>query len=456
MQGIVLKSRQGRALGAVPVAVLALAFAQACPAQFVDGDGTECCSSIAPQTKAPTYYGASMFRDDDPRAAATFLVAEPMDPPGSSKDLLANLDRLELENGPMSGELAPTLEGLGAAYVAENRTDEAVRAFSRAVHLTRISGGLHTPSQIPALEQLIATHIRRGDFAAADDQQAYLYRVKSFGQQHAGNDALGQATLRYADWMRGVYLGDIDYQRFPRLVGINDLYDKAINEIVAAQGDASPELLDYLQGRIELSYLISVYPGERETGFRASGGQTGFDVASEAQLRFWRLQEDNFRLGLQALEHKQRVIDAAPHSTGEDRANARIAIADWHQWHRRYAPAIRIYREAWAMMASQENNAEWLRSTFEEPLELPQETVFNPGAVPVGTVNLAEVDIDFAVSRHGEATDINITTDATGENAKSATNRAYRYLRSVRFRPKLDNGDVVESPKMRRTYKVRY
>ncbi|WOJ92360.1 hypothetical protein R0135_11250 [Congregibacter variabilis] len=398
-----------------------------------------------------------MFREDDPRAAAQFLVAEPLDPPASSKVLLETLERQELEEGPMSPGLATTLEYLGSAYLAENRVNQALRAFSRGIHLARVNDGLNTPAQLSMLEQLIATHIRRGDYAAADKQQAYLYRIKSNGQQHAGNDELREATLRYADWMRGVYLGDIDYQRFPRLVGISDLYDRAIEEVVAAQGDTSPELLDYLQGKVELSYLISVYPGERETGFSASTGQmAGFDVASEAQLRFWRLQEHNFRYGLQALEHKERVIAANPGSSADERANARLAIADWYQWHRRYAPAVRMYKETWNIRAAEEGAEAWLASTFNNPLELPLETVFNPGAVPVGTLNLAEVDIDFAVSRHGEAIDINVTTDATGEHAKSTINRAYRYLRSVRFRPKLENGQVVAAANMRRTYKIRY
>lgn len=462
MSGIVLNRRRaknlapGRGSIARVLALLASAFSPFVAAQFVDGDGTACCSSITPQYSAPTYYGASMFREDDPRAAAKFLIAEPLDPKGSSDELLAILESQELEDGPMSPALAETLENLGAAYLAEDRTREALKAFSRGIHLARVNGGLYTPAQISMLEQLIATHVREGNYAAADDQQAYLYRIKRFGQQHAGNEDLKAATLRYADWMRGVYLGDIDYQRFPRLVGINDLYTEAIDDIVETQGDTSPELLSYLQGKIALSYLVSVYPGERETGFRAGTQMAGFEVASEAQLRFWRLQEHNFRYGLQALEHKERVISANPASTAQDRANAHLAIADWYQWHRRYAPAIRIYKEAWSIMANEEDSAAWIQKTFSQPLELPEETVFNPGAVPVGTSNLAEVVIDFSVSRHGVAVDIDITTDAEGEDAKSTINRAYKYLRSVRFRPKLDNGQVVMAEGIHRTYKIRY
>ncbi|EAQ96415.2 hypothetical protein KT71_05307 [Congregibacter litoralis KT71] len=432
-------------------------FAPLSVAQFVDGDGTQCCSSLNPQYPAPTYYGASMFRDDDPRAAAKFLIAEPMDPPAPSKELLEVLEQQELDNGPMSPTLAPTMENLGAAYLAEGREREALKAFSRGVHLARVNGGLYTPAQIAMLEQIISIHVRNGNYAAADDQQAYLYRVKRFGQQHSGNDELREATLRYADWMRGVYLGDIDYQRFPRLVGINDLYDEAIDEIVADQGETSAELLSYLDGKIALSYLVSVYPGERETGFRASAAPlAGFDVASEAQLRFWRLQENNFRYGLESLQRKKAVVAAQADSSPEDKANAHLAIADWYQWHRRYAPAVRIYKEAWAIMAGKPGSEIWFEKTFGEPLELPEETVFNPGAVPVGTTTLAEVVIDFSVSRHGEAVNIDIATDATGEDAKSAKNRAYKYLRSIRFRPRLEDGKVVMAENMQRTYKIRY
>ena len=419
----------------------------------VDKGRAQCCSSIAPEEPPATYYGATMVRRDDALATALSFSAPPEDPPGSIEELEARVDDLELRLGPMARELADPLRGLAAAYLSNRRELAAIDALRRAIHVVRLNGGLYTREQVGLLEQLIATFVRMGDYVSADEQQAYLYRVLSFGTDHT-SPGLREATLRYADWMRGAYLGDLDRQRFGRLVSLNDLYENAMEEIEAAEGADSRELLPYLQGRAQLSYLISVYPGEEQSGFRGDTTPEGtFEVAGEAQLRFWRMQTHNFRYGLQALRRRSEIIDRDPASTVRERVEARIAMADWHQWHRRYAHAIGLYEEAWELADG--DTMPWLREAFQEPLELPRETVFSPGAVPIGTLHDAEVAMRFDVSRQGEAKDITILSESTEETQPGIT-RAYHYLRNVRFRPKVSDGSVVRAEDLERRYYIRY
>jgi hypothetical protein len=426
-------------------------------AQIVDKGQTQCCSSISPDTPSATYYGATIYRRDDPRSAWQPHLAPPLDPRASIETLLAEIEQIEQAEGPMSPALTEPLASLGAAYLAKNRMPDAIRHLNRSIHLARVSKGLHTPEQTAMLEQLVNAYVRRGDFVAADEQQRNLYRIQSFGQRHGGNAQLREATLRHADWMRGAYLGDIDRARYTRLIRIHDLYQTAIDELVETQGRTSPELLPYLQGQVELSYLISVYPGERDGAFRAGAPpSTDFGMPNDAILRFWRLRDRNFRYGLDALKYKEEIIQANPASHPRDRAEARVARADWYQWHRRFAAAIRLYEEAWSIMEGEEGAATWREETFGTPLELPPETVFNPGVVPLGTLHDVEVSIGFQVSRHGEAINLDILTQLTDEAAKSAVNRAYHYLRNVRFRPRLEDGQVVASAPMQRTYQIRY
>jgi hypothetical protein len=439
-------------------ALLALLAAQTASAQIVDKGQTCCCSSISPEPPPATYYGATIYRNEDPRGVRQPPLAAPLDPRAPIPTLLAEIDRIEQEEGPMSAALTEPLASLGSAYLAANRLPDAIEQLTRSVHLARVNGGLHTPEQTSMLEQLVNAYVRRGDFVAADEQQRNLYRVQSYGQRHGGNTELLEATLRHADWMRGAYLGDIDRSRYTRLIRIHDLYQTAVEELVEDQGREAPELLPYLQGQVELSYLISVYPGEKDGAFRAGAPpSTDFDMPLDAILRFWRLRDDNFRYGLKALKHREEVIAADPASAPRARADARVALADWYQWHRRFAAAIRLYEEAWSIMEGDAKADSWRGETFGTPLELPQETVFDPGVVPLGTLRDAEVKVSFQVSRHGEATDIDIQTEIDDvEAAKSAVNRAYQYLRNVRFRPTLDSGQVVASAPMQRTYQIRY
>ena len=382
-------------------------------------------------------------------------MAIPDDATESVEELQKKLTTLELRGGPLNPVLVPTLGQLGAAYMGEKRYAEAIRYYRRGIHLARVNDGLNAASQVSMLEQMITALVRQENFAEADKQQAYLYRIKRW-QKERGKPELLEATLRYADWMRGAYLGDLDNARYPRLVGLNDVYEDAMEEIESVDGGDSPELLPYLQGRIELSYLISVYPGEQETGFRGRATPAGqFQAADEAQLRFWRMRDHNFRYGLRALKRKEEIIRIEKGEATKESIDARIAIADWYQWHRRYAEAIRNYEEAWSVAMQDDTTGRWIDERFSDPLELPIETIFNQGAIPLGTHNEAEVVMNFDVNRHGEAKDIKILTEKTLANQASIT-RAYHFLRNVRFRPTVREGEVVRAKDVERNYKVRF
>jgi len=453
--------REGRSSGVSLQLLSAVAFlvsllSSTASATVVDRGRAQCCSSLNPELPPATYYGATMFRDERPLPLGLDGFALPSDPPGSIDEMLAQVSAAEIRGGAMAPELVPSLQGLAAAYIEKGRVREAMEALRRGIHVARLNDGLYAPGQVPILQQLIALLVAQGDYVEADAQQAYLYRVLSWRTTHTAPE-LRQATLRYADWMRGAYLGDIDRERFPRLVGLNDLYESAMEDIEADEGPGSRALLPFLDGRIELSYLISVYPGEQDASFRGSAAGVGeFEIADETRLRFWRMRDHNFRYGRLALERKMAIVENDPASAAQDLAAARLDLADWYQWHRRYAQAIRLYEECWKIMDDADGGNGWLQREFSAPLELPRSSVFNPGVVPLGTLNDAEVDLAFTVSRHGEAKDIDILTEAKDKDGQAVNLRAYHYLRNLRFRPRLEDGEVVDAENIRRTYQIRF
>jgi hypothetical protein len=132
-----------------------------------------------------------------------------------------------------------------------------------------------------------------------------------------------------------------------------------------------------------------------------------------------------------------------------------VKLGDWYLWYRRYALAIRTYEEAWAMMAAEPGGADWLRANFAVPVELPAEVVFQPGLMPLRLYNDAEVHARFRVSRHGEAKDIEILSP-TSESNQPAVTRGFKYLRDMRFRPRLEDGAVVATREFERVYGIRY
>ena len=417
-------------------------------AGVVDNNQTQCCSSIAPTLPPATYYGATMFRDDDDRSRWELYVAEPNDPPATADSLLTEIDELEAEVGPTGEALVSPLRDLAAAYNSRNRSRDATAALRRGIHIARVNDGLYTPKQIELVEQLIATHLKERDYASADAQQRYWYRLKSRDLDYTSPE-LREATLHYADWVRSIYLADVETERFPRLVELHDLYEDAMESVETTHGEYSTELLPYLQEKVEFAYLMTVYPGEKEQAEDSS-------MAKESLIRFWRISDPayNFRHGLQAAEKKVEILrrSNAPHG---DIAAAELAVADWYQWNRRYARAVQKYKEIWALMDEIDEDNEWRNNFLFQPLELPSDIVFNPGPVPPDTPNQAEIRLRFDVTRHGEAKNIEIMTPKSPETEVAIT-RAYHYLRNVRFRPRVSSGKVVRAEHIERTYQIRY
>lgn len=457
MPGAVLgRSRQRpRCLWGPPLYVLIAALLPPMATGTVDTGQAQCCSSIMPEVPPNTYYGATAIREGDPRGQWQPYSPRPIETSESAKVLLEHVGDIEGMHGVLSEELVPSLKFLGAAYINDENYTKGIKALRRGVHLARVSEGLHTPTQIPLLEQLIAAHLKQGNFTAADEMQNYLYRVKSWKRTALDPEML-EANLRYANWMRSAYLGDLDRERYPRLVAYTDLFDDAIKEIEAAAGEDSPLMLPYLKGRAEAAYLLSVYPGERESGVRISAsGANDVALSGEVQLRFMRMEEHNFRYGRKALERARDILEKDPAQDPIELAEAWLALGDWYQWHRKYARAVQHYEQAWRVAQSSSDSDAWYQASFGEPIELPADVIFNPGSVPLQTLNTATVKLRFSVNRHGEAKDITVLTPETSETQVAIT-RGYHYLRNIRFRPRLQEGLVVAAQDLERTYHIRY
>lgn len=456
--------RRSRRTPALAAALALWLAAGACSAQVERMRGTTCCSALARDSMAATPYGATIARVPEPadtQAESPVGNTEASGGEGANPQaqralvqLDARVQQLQAADGPMAATLAPALAELGEAQLDAGNTAAGIAALKRGIHLRRINEGLYTPSQIPLVERLIATYVALGDYVAADQQEAYLYRLRSWGA--VGGAAVLESTLRYADWVRAAYLGDLDATRYPRLMRLNDLYEESVDRLSAEYGDYDPELLPYLRGLVDVAYLVSVYPGERETGFSAQISQPNDpELASATQLRFWRLRDHNFRYGRQALEHREEILQRDPDSTPAQRAAAHLALADWYQWHSRYATAIRLYEETWAMMEDAPGGELWRRDHLGEPRELPAHGVFSPGPLPIAVPNSEQVSVRFHVSRHGEARDITVLEPAAAEAIGTRVN-ALNYLRNLRFRPILADGRVSRSAPVERRYVVRY
>ena len=411
--------------------------------------------SVMPEFPPATTYGSTMSRIDDPRSHYRPYQAIPLDASAPPEVLLQSLWLTEGGRNAYSPELVPALRNLGAAYFADGDYPDAIATFGRAIHLLRVNEGLHTHGQTGMVEQIIEAHIATGDYIAADDQHDYLYRIRKANLSPSDPEMVASVE-HIADWHRAAYLGQLDRYRYPRLVKLFDVYGEMADAVEEEQGGKTRAMLPYLEGKLRTEYMLSVYPGEKEEGLQIEAGQRD-DIALPdlTKMRFKALEKSNYRNGLRSIYSMQEVLENAPDATPRERADVQVKLGDWYQWHRRFAQAIRAYEEAWEMMAEEAGGESWRQANFSAPLELPPQVVFQPGRMPLRLYHQAEVRARFRVTRHGQAQEIEILSPGSEENQPAVT-RGFKYLRDMRFRPLLENGAVVASGGMERTYNIRY
>ncbi|MEM1155057.1 MAG: hypothetical protein AAGI44_13035 [Pseudomonadota bacterium] len=415
----------------------------------------QCCKSLLPEVPPATAYGATIYRDDDARGEHQPYQPILFDATLPAEKLSNKISSEELQQGAYSAGLIPDLQELGAAHFQTGRYRDAIAAYAKAIHLLRVNEGLNTISQAGLVEQVIEAHLQMGDTVAADKQQSYLFRIRQRAYP-SGSAEMLVATQQFADWQRAAYISELDRYKYPRIVDLFDLYDKGVNDIASEKGGLSRDILPYLQGKLKVHYLLSNYSGEREDGMRISINQNDdIDLPSLKKLRFKRFHDGNYRYGKQTIQKMRDILTNDPETRPGDLATAQLALADWYQWHHHYAEALQAYKVAWEMMSVSPRDQDLLVSSFAEPLELPEEVVFHPGRMAVRRSNVAEVTIRFGVSRLGEAKDIQVVSPSSEENQPAVT-RAHKYLRDMRFRPRLVDGEAVESVALERSYTIHY
>lgn len=411
--------------------------------------------SVSPEFPPATTYGSTMYREDDPRTHYRARRFMPIDVVAPTEILLQQLWLTENQVGAYSPELVPELRELGAALFADGQYRDAIDTYRRAIHLLRVNEGLNTNSQTGMIEQLIEAHYELGDFITADDQHQYLFRIR---KQHLapGDPEMQNAVEQLADWHRNAYLSQLDRFRYPRIVDLIDLYADMADAVADVEGDDSRDQLPYLEGKLRTEYLLSVYPGESEEPLQVEAQQrNNSDLPDLKKLRFMGFRNNNYRNGLATIRKMHSILESDPDTTSRELAEMMVRRGDWYQWHRLYAQAINMYRDAWQAMEGEPDADDWRRANFSNPLELPSEVVFQPGRMPLRLYHDAEVHARFEVTRHGEAHDIEILSPDRDDNQPAVT-RGYKYLRDMRFRPRLEGGVVVTAASIERTYNIRY
>jgi len=336
------------------------------------------------------------------------------------------IEILETLEDRLNSSLINPLRGLGAAQLGGGRPDLAAQTFDRATHITHVNEGPHNIEQVEILEALAEADVRLGDMDAARD---VLDRIHILNVRHFSDNALGllPSLMRRADWQhRAGYYNDE-----------RATYRRAIRIIEESAGRDDPRLVDPLVRLGQSFYYFEPMPNAVPRPLNpANGGEAYLKRASKIAER----NED-----VEWLE----------------RAQTRLALADYYLSTESYSRARNLYGEIWNDLSADESRLDMRRELLENPVPIWAERLppYTNGAAGEsdrkdGEMRTGTVTVTFTVDRRGKARLQEIRTEPSEFSDMERT--VERELVNRRYRPLIADGETVNSGTQTFTHEFRY
>ena len=356
------------------------------------------------------------------------------------------ISSIESSEGAYASALSEQMLSLGLSLQQEQRHSDAVAAFKRGVHLARVNNGLYCAEQIPLLEAQIRSHVALGQYAEADERQSYLYRVQLRSLDSGTERA--SALLQQANWQFNAHQMQLGWQGPGRLMNMWNLYQRALNDILEAEGETSPKLLPPLYGMLRTQYLISE--------FQAVSQQPGMNFSSTAASQeldnFYLYRSKNYDKGRSVIL-AIRDIQQANHGAGSVEAiSAQIMLGDWALWHDQRDDANALYRAAITELEQLGDAQIIVDRFFDEPVVLPDIDGLQP-LPPAVSPEQGNILVEFGVDSRGRVVDLERLD--RNEESDGAAIRLMRDLRNTHFRPRFIAGEPAGTDKLVRAYDIR-
>ena len=329
--------------------------------------------------------------------------------------LIAGMKQLEVRANPFSPGLLNNIMARGLTQVALADLVSAEDTFRHAQHITHRQHGVYNPEQIPIINQITKTHIKRGHLTAADREQRFTLRIAELAHgvdSPAILPVLNNLGHYYAARGNTLPLSKLSESRLQRDLLFNNavgMYERAIAIIESRSGRTDPSLLAPLRG------------------------------LANARM----LQVTGRKHAEQALHRALAIVEAGPDPVAEDRARALIDIADYYTVvSNKQAPGY--YLEAWKLLQDSEEGRLQAARLFSTPTRLyPDEIPVlyldrKPDAAESGTSLFAR--LQYAVGKDGRVRHIRVLD-------KNVPNGQVRGLRTrlgmSRFRPRIIDGEIT-------------
>lgn len=314
---------------------------------------------------------------------------------------------------------------LGDALTEFGDYEGALKAYDRAIHVTRVNRGLHDPQQVNIVYREAATMFAGGQLNRANDRQEYAYSVLLRNFNVLDSQML-PGIFHLADWYTQTY----------NIFSARSLYELAGDLAIKHYGLGHPEVIRAYKGEA-MSYRLERFrPSQMLTRLESTPSRSV--GPPQDPIRQPRTSINNFAPGERALLDIVNMLRTNPASETEDVAFAMLDLADWYLLFDQYNRAYTLYEAVWDQLSKSEPTLLDQELRYGKPIFLPLPN--NPKPPPEnsrGAPREGVVELSLSIDLRGKVTDIEtLRTEPRG----MMESKVRREVRRARYRPAFENG----------------
>lgn len=311
-------------------------------------------------------------------------------------------------DGPFTALAIGPLTSLGDSYREANDDGNAVSAYSEARTVSRRAYGLHNEEQIALLDRLSQSLLDLNQLAEAEEQQVEALRLIQRANP-PNSDAVLEGIYKYAEWLGQRLMFQLE----------RDQYMRALRIIRSTYGERDVRQVRPLLG------IGNTYRQERNPA--------GMGISS---------LQDGLALLLEQPERDSVAI-----------AGALRDIGDWSVAFDKTGYRGMEYQRAWQLLGSVPDGERLRREWFYGANYVLYEPISPRGLSNDPDALSGHVTVSFDVDTAGNSGNVTlVSSDPVGLKDEAVL----RHIRRSRFRPLIENGELVAGRGLGIQVKFRY
>lgn len=313
----------------------------------------------------------------------------------AAESYVAAVDIYRAVDGPFTPLAIGPLTSLGDSYHEAKDDVNAVAAYSEARTVSRRAYGLHNEDQIELLDRMSRSLLDLDQLADAEEQQLEALRLVQRANP-PGSDPVLEAIYKYAEWLGRRLL--FQSQR--------DQYMRALRIIRDVHGENDVRAVKPLLG------IGNTYREERNPA----------------------------GMGISALEDALALLMEQPQQDPVGIAGALRDIGDWGVAFGKTGYQGMEYQRAWRLLGSAPNGEQLRREWFSGANYVLHEPISPRGLSTAPEALSGHVTVKFDIDTAGNSSNVTLVeSDPPGFKDEAVL----RHIRRSRFRPLVENGEVV-------------